>query len=445
MLYTNRDLKKLIIPLVIEQLLTLLVGMADTIMVSSVGEAAVSGVSLVDTINVLVINVFVAFGTGGAVVAGHFLGQKDNARACKAAWQTTLFSVLVAVVVSVLFIACHEGLLRLIFGNVEAAVMENAKRYLVITAVSIAPLALYNACAGMLRSMNDSKTTMWIAMLMNMINIVGNAIFIYGAKMGAAGAALATTISRVAAAILIFCLMFRKEKSIHFVGQVTWRFDMQYIKKILYIGVPNSLENSMFQLGKILTISMVSSYGTYSIAANAVCNTLAAFNVLPGLAINNALLAVAAVCVGAGEYEQARYYTKKLMKIAMMVLAGMTALVVLGGEWIIGFYNLSPEASELAVKVFTYHGIMAVFFWLPSFSLPNTLRAAGDVVWSMAIGIFSMWVFRLLFSWLLGTYFELGLMGVWIAMTIDWVFRACCYTLRFRSHKWEHLASAKSE
>ncbi len=437
MLYSNKDLRKLVVPLVMEQLLTLLVGMADTIMVSSVGEAAVSGVSLVDTINVLIINIFVAFGTGGAVVAGHFLGQKDNTKACKAAWQTTLFSVLIATVVSVVFIIYHDNILRLIFGKVEAAVMQNAKSYLVVTAFSIAPLALYNACAAMLRAMNDSKTTMWIAMLMNMINIVGNAIFIYGFKMGAAGAALSTTISRVVAAVIIFCLMFRKGKAIHFVGQITWHFDLQYTKKILYIGVPNSLENSMFQLGKILTISMVSSYGTYSIAANAVCNTLAAFNVLPGLAINNALLAVAAVCVGAGEYDQARYYTKKLMKIAMLVLAGMTLLVILGGEWIVGFYHLSPEASALAVKVFTYHGIMAVFFWLPSFSLPNTLRAAGDVVWSMVIGIFSMWVFRLLFSWLLGTYFGLGLMGVWIAMTIDWIFRACCYSLRFRSHKWE--------
>lgn len=177
-------------------------------------------------------------------------------------------------------IICHDGLLRLVFGNVEEAVMQNAKDYLVVTALSIAPLALYNACAGMLRAMNDFKTTMWISILMNIIDISGNAIFIYGVGMGAAGAALATTISRVVAAVIIFCLMFRKDKAIHFVGQITWRFDLQYIKKILYIGVPNSLENSMFQLGKILTISMVSSYGTYAIAANAVCNTLAALLLL---------------------------------------------------------------------------------------------------------------------------------------------------------------------
>lgn len=439
MLYTNKDLRKLIIPLVLEQLLTLMVGMADTIMIAAVGEAAVSGVSLVDTVNVLIINVFVAFGTGGAVVAGHFLGQKDRKNASRAAWQTSLFSVMLAVLVTFAFIGFHDGLLRLMFGNVDAQVMRNAKDYLVITAISIAPLALYNSCAAMMRAMNDSRTTMWISILMNGINIAGNAVLIYGFDLGAAGAAWATTASRIAAAVIIFLLMFRRTREINFCGQLTLRFDMNLIRKILYIGVPNSLENSMFQLGKILTLSMVSSYGTYSIAANAVCNTLAAFNVLPGLAINNALLAVTSVCVGAGKYDEARYYTKKLMKMAVLFLVGMTVLVVTCSQWIVGFYHLSPEASALAVKVFCYHGIMAVFFWIPSFSLPCTLRAAGDVFWTMAIGIGSMWVWRLLCSWILGTYLGMELMGIWIAMTIDWIFRSVCYAVRFHGHKWEGM------
>ena len=437
MLYSNKDLRKLIIPLILEQLLTLLVGMADTVMISTVGEAAMSGVSLVDTVNILIINVFVAFGTGGAVVAGHYLGQKNREQACRAAWQTNLFSVLTAIVVTVVFIGFHNGLMHLVFGSVEADVMQNAKDYLIITALSIAPLAMYNSCAAMMRAMNDSRTTMWISMLMNILNIIGNAILIYGAGMGAAGAAWSTAFSRTVAAVIICALMFRKEKEINFRGYVTPRFDLYLIKRILYIGVPNSLENSMFQLGKILTISMVATYGTSSIAANAVCNTLAGFNVLPGQAVNNALLAVVSVCVGASAYDQARYYTKKLMKMANLFLLGMTILVVAGSQVFVSFYHLSPEAAELAVRVFCYHGIMAVFFWIPSFSLPNTLRASGDVIWSMAIGIISMWVFRLLFSWILGTRFGLGLMGIWIAMTVDWIFRAICYSIRFHGHKWE--------
>lgn len=436
MLYSNKDLKKLIIPLVFEQLLSLFVGLADTIMIAVAGEAAVSGVSLVDTVNVLIINIFVAFGTGGAVVAGHFLGKKDPENAGKAAWQVNLFSVIVALAVTVVFVAFHDGLLHLMFGQVDEAVMRNAKDYLVITALSIMPLAVYNTCAALFRAMGDAKTTLYISILMNALNIIGNAVLIYGYNMGAAGAAWSTTVSRTVAAVVIFALMFQAKRVINFKGKITFRFHPSMIGKILYIGVPNSLENSLFQLGKILTLSMVSTYGTYAIAANAVCNTLAAFNMLPGLAVNSAILAIVSVCVGAGEIEQARYYTKKLMKIANVTLIAMSVFMIAGSKWIVGFYNLSPEASKLAVWVLCYHATMAVFFWIPSFSLPNAFRAAGDVMVPMGIAIFSMWVFRLAMSYLLGTVFKMGLIGIWIAMTVDWIFRAICFVIRFHGSRW---------
>lgn len=437
MLYSNQDLKKLIIPLVFEQLLALLVGLADTLMISSVGEAAVSGVSLVDTINILIINIFTAFGTGGAVIAGHYLGKKNEENARRAGWQILLFSLLSSLVVTVIFILFHNGLLKLIIGRVEADVMENAKAYLVVTAVSFVPLAVYNACAGLFRTMNDSRTTLYISLLMNVLNVIGNAILIYGAGIGTLGAAISTTFSRTVAAIVIFCMLFDGKRIINFRGQVTLRFRPDMLKKILYIGLPNSLENSLFQLGKILTISMISTMGTYAIAANAVCNTLAAFNILPGSAINSAIVAIVAVCIGAGETEQARYYTKKLMKFAELCLILMSVLIMAGAGWIISFYHLSPEATSLARQVIIYHAVMAVFAWILSFSLPNTFRAAGDVVLPMGVAIASMWIFRLGFAYFLGIHMGLGLMGVWIAMTIDWVFRAICFVVRFKGHKWE--------
>lgn len=441
MLYTNKDLRKLIIPLIFEQLLALLVGLADTIMVASVGEAAVSGVSLVDTVNVLVINVFTALGTGGAVVAGHFLGQKDPDKAGQAAWETNYFAALLGVIVTVVFITFHDGVLRLIFGQVEADVMMNAKSYLVITAISIAPLGIYNACAAMFRAMGNSRTTLYISIVMNVLNVVGNAILIYGAKMGTAGAAISTTFSRIVAAVVIFALMFQQKRTIHFNGHVTWRFHRDILRRILYIGIPNCLENSFFQLGKILTISMVSTFGTYAIAANAVCNTLAAFNMLPCLAINNALLAIVSVCVGAGELEQAKYYAKKLMKIANIILVFLSGAVILCSEWMVGLYQLSPEAISLARQVLCFHAAMAIVFWIPSFSLPNVFRAAGDVVVPMAVAIFSMWVFRLGISYFLGVYLGIGLMGIWMAMIIDWIFRSICYVIRFRSDKWSGVVN----
>lgn len=437
MLYTNKDLKKLIIPLVFEQLLAILVGMVDTVMIAGVGEAAVSGVSLVDTINILVINITAALATGGAVAAGHYLGQKDTENASKSAWQLLLFSVWLSVVVTVVFLAAHQPLLRVIFGQVEPAVMENASIYLVITALSICPLAVYNSCAALFRSMNDSRTTMQISIVMNLINLTGNAILIYGAKIGVAGAAIATTFSRLTAAVIIMALMFRADKAINFRGQVTWKMDFGLIKKILYIGIPNGLENSLFQLGKILLVSLISTFGTYAIAANAVCNTLASFNVLPGQAINLALLSVASMCIGAGDFEQTRYYTRKLMMISTVCTILISGILILFGPWIIKIYQLTPQTESLAVQVIRYHAVLAVFFWMPSFTLPNTLRAAGDVVWTMVIAIFSMWVFRIGFAYLFSRNLNGGLLGVWAAMTIDWAFRGLCYSLRYRSHKWE--------
>lgn len=387
MLYSNNELKKLIIPLIFEQLLAILVGMVDTIMISGVGEAAVSGVSLVDNINILVINISAALAAGGAVVAGHFLGQKDRDSAGKAAWQLILFTAVVSVIVTVFFMLGHNLLLKAIFGKVEEEVMTSAVTYLVITAISIVPLAVYNSCVALFRAMNDSKTTMLISILMNVMNVIGNAILIYGAKIGVAGAAIATTISRTAALILIFYLMFNPNRIINIKGKLTLKPNITLIKKILYIGVPNGVENSLFQLGKIILLSLISSFGTFAMAANAVCNTLASFNVLPGQAINLVLLSVAAVCVGAGDYKQARYYTKKLVLLATISTMFISICLTVFAPWVMKIYNLNPETEVLAVEVIRYHAIMAVIFWTPSFTVPNTLRAAGDVVWTMLIAI----------------------------------------------------------
>ncbi len=437
MLYSNKDLKKLILPLVLEQFLAILVGMVDTVMISGVGEAAVSGVSLVDNINILVINITAAMATGGAVVAGHFLGQKDSESAGKAAWQLILFSSAASVVIFLMLVAFHRPLLYAIFGNVEVEVMSSAVTYLLITAISIVPLAVYNSCAALFRAMNGAKTTLMISILMNAINVVGNAILIFGAGMGVAGAAIATTVSRTVAAIAIFGMMFQTDRQIHIKGRVDWHINVRLIKKILYIGIPNGVENSLFQLGKILLLSLISTFGTYAMAANAVCNTLAGFNILPGQAIGLALVSVAAVCIGAGDFEQARYYTKKLMLIAVISIAALSAVLIGFSPWIMKVYHLSPETEQLAIQVIRYHAVLAMLIWVPSFTLPNTLRAAGDVVWTMFIAIGSMWVFRIGASYVFHNNFHMGLLGVWVAMTIDWAFRSICYCLRYRGHKWE--------
>lgn len=437
-LFSNQDLKKLIIPLIIEQILAITVGVADSMMVANAGEAAVSAVSLVDTVFILLINLFSALGTGGAVICGQSIGKKDSQNACRAANQLILFVGIFSFLVMIFTYLFRSFILHGVFGTIDDDVMSNCKIYLMIVAASIPFIALYNAGAAIMRSMGDSKTAMYMSLIMNGINLIGNAILIYGFHLGVAGAAIPTLISRAVAAVVILYLLADQKKPLHFLLPFQFRFDLPLLKKILGIGIPNGLENSMFQLGKILVLSMASGFGTASIAANAVCNNIACFQILPGSAIGFAVLTVAAQCAGAGQMKQVRYYTKKLLSIAYVAMFFTNFLVLAALPTLIKLYNLSSEAAGYTHDIIWYHGMCAITIWPLSFTLPNTLRAVSDVKFPMVLSIVSMWVFRIGFSWLLGVHLNLGIFGIWVAMTIDWLFRAICFTFRYRSPKWEH-------
>ena len=437
-LYSNADLRKLIWPLIVEQFLAILVGMLDTIMISGSGEAAVSGVSLVDNITILVINFTAALGTGGAVVAGHFLGQKHRHHASRAGWQLVLFSAFFSAVLVVILIGLRGPIMHRVFGAVEADVMRSANIYLIITGVSIFPLAIYNSCAGLLRAMSESRATMLISALMNLINLCGNALLIYVFRMGVAGAAISTTVSRTVSAVIAFALLMNEKRPITFRGYITWKPDFSLLKRILFIGVPNGLENSLFQLGKILLLSLISTFGTGAIAANQVCNIVASVAQLPSGAINLAIVSVCSVCVGAGYFTQVRYYTRKLCIISEICLCVLCTASWFASPFIVRAFSLTEETQALTIMVSRTYFVMAVLFWIWSFAVCNAMRCAGDVVHTMKVSLFSMWVFRISSAYLIEHFCHLGLLSVWIAMYIDWIFRGFCFFRRYRGHKWEH-------
>lgn len=438
-MFSKKDLRKLIFPLIVEQVLLVAVGMADTIMISSVGEAAVSGVSLVDTINILLINIFTALATGGAVVAGHALGEGAKEKASEAAEQLTLFITAVSLIVMVLVLIGHQWILTHVFGHIEAQVMADAKIYLLITALSIPFIAVYNAGAAIFRAMNDSRTSMMISLIMNGINILGNAVLIYGFGMGVEGAAIPTLISRMLAAVIFIVLLRNQKLDIHLRRNMDWHPRRKVIKRICFIGIPNGLENSVFQFGKILVLSLIASFGTTSIAANAVANNIAQFQIIPGMAIGYAIVTVVSQCMGAGRYDEAKHYTNILMKYIYTGMWAVNLVVVFLCPLIVKAYHLSPETGELATKILIYHAICCVFIWPLSFSLPNTLRAAGDVKFTLFISLVSMWVFRIGFSFFLGQTLQWGVFGTWVAMTIDWLFRAVFFVVRYRRGKWQEI------
>ena len=409
--FSNRALKRLIAPMIIEQFLAILVGMSDSIMVATVGEHAVSGVSLVDNIFVLLIYLFAALATGGAVVMGQYLGQNKHEKANRAVNQLILFTALFAICIMIGLYLARNLILHRVFGAIEANVMEASKTYLLIVSASIPFIALYNAGAAVFRTMGNSKVPMYLSMMMNAINVGGNAILIFGFGMGVAGAATSTLVSRVISAVAIIFLLCSPEHLLHLERPFSFKLDFGMLKKIAYIGIPNGLENGMFQLGKIMVLSMITGFGTAAIAANAVSNIIATFQVLPGMSVGMAVITVCSRCVGAGDYEAARYYTRKILKLVhiLIIVFSVTTLVALPG--IMYLYNLSDDAMTFTKQIIWYHGICCMLIWPEAFTLPNTLRAASDVKFCMILSIISMWVFRIAFSYIIAVRMGMGVLG----------------------------------
>ena len=453
-LFSSRGLFQLIWPLIVEQLLSILLGMADIVMVSSLGEASVSGVSLVDSINVLLVEVFAALGTGGAVVAAQYIGHNEYTMASKTAKQLLYTIVSVAVVIMVFCLLFYKQALSFIFGRIDADVMRAAKTYFLITILALPSIAVYNGCAALFRAQGNSRVSMLTSLLINILNIGGNAVLLYGMHWGVEGAAVPTLISRTIAALVLLVLLYRGRDynghaAISIKGISHIFFDGKLVKRILAIGVPNGLENGMFQIGKILVLSLIATYGTTAIAANAAANTLASFEVLPGASLGLAMLTVVGQCIGAGETEQAVYYTKRLMLVAYVSMILLNIPFLAGSYWILGFYHLSPETTKLAWYMTLTHGLCGMLIWPLSFTLPNVLRAANDAAFTMIISMISMWTVRVgmsyVFKWTgilgienaLGWPVSFGALGVWFAMILDWIVRSSCFIHRFRRGKWK--------
>ena len=434
-LFTTGELMRLIGPLLVEQLLATTVGMADTMMVSRCGEAAISGVSLVDMINNLVINLLAALATGGAVVVSQYLGALRKKETDDSAGQLILLSLLLGLGLGLFCWVLARPMLRLFYGTIEADVLDAGVRYLKVTAISYPFLALYNAGAAIFRSMGNSKISMQVSVLMNIINIIGNAVCIFGLGMYVEGVAWPTVISRGVAAVLILAACGWKSNTVQ--ARMTFQVDGALARRILGIGIPSAFENSLFQAGRIIVVSMISLFGTVQIAANAVANNLDGMGCIPGQAISLAMITVVGRCVGARDNEQAAAYTRRLVRWAYLTMGLFNGAILLFVGPLVGIYALSGETMELAVLLVRIHCGCGLLLWPVAFVLPNALRAANDVKFTMTVSILSMAVWRIGFSYLLGVQMGYGAVGVWIAMVVDWVCRTICFVWRFHSGVWK--------
>ncbi|MGN8817657.1 MATE family efflux transporter [Oribacterium sp. HCP28S3_H8] len=438
LLFTGPDLRKLLIPLIIENMLTAFMGMADSLMVTRVGSAAISAVSLTDSINNLVIELLQALAAGGTIICSQYIGAGNRKRSNQAARQVVLAVLVISIGIMLSCLIFRGPILRVIFGSVEPAVMTAALTYFFFTALSFPAIGLFQVGAAFYRAGGNSRFPMTVSVISNVMNIIGNSIFIFVFHWGVMGAALSTLLSRIFAAVVLMGYLRLPRQDIVIRDYKSMRPDFSMIARILSIGIPAGIENSMFQFGKLAIQSSVSTLGTTAIAAQAMTIIFENLNGIGAAAVGIGLMTVAGQTLGAGKLEEAKYYFLKLMWIGEMVILISCAAVYVIAEPAMVLSGLVPEARVMSMQMLTFISLVKLVIWVPAFIIPYGLKAAGDVRFTMISSSLSMWLLRVVAATVLIRVFGFGPIAVWIGMALDWLVRAVLYTWRFLSGKWIH-------
>lgn len=437
-MFSNRKLLLLLIPIIAEQFLNSLMGMADSMMVSNVGAAALSGVSLVDSINNLVVQAFNAMATGGVIICSTYYGQRDIKRANESARQVILVSAFISFILMFICMAFRLQLLNTIFGKIEKDVMDAASIYFLLTIISYPGISLAAAGSAIFRAQGNTRLPMNVAIISNILNVAGNAVLIYGFGMGVYGAAIATMSSRIFSAVVLLALLRRDKQEIFIREYHKIRPDFPKIRKILAMGIPNGIENSMFQFGKLAIQSSVSLLGTAAIAAQSMTNIFENVNGVAGIGVGIGLMTIVGQCLGAGRKDEAIYYTKKMIGWGYIAILSSCLLTYAISRPVVYLAGMEEESAALCIYMLGWITIVKPILWPLSFVTPYAMRAAGDVKFSMLIATLTMWLCRVTLATFLIRVVGIGAMGVWIGMFCDWGIRGVIFTLRFRSRKWIH-------
>lgn len=438
-IFDNRKLAALLIPLAIDQLLNSFMGTVDTLVVSNLGSAAISAVTLVDSINVLIVQAFFALASGGTVVCSHYLGCGKEGHAREAARQLVFITFILSVVIAALCLVFNGPVLKLIFGEVEDAVMENARIYFLFSAVSYPFIALYDDGSCILRSQENSSIPMMISVAANVVNLVLNILFVWVFHFGVAGSACATMTARIFSMLAVMYKLRSPKLTVPLTGYLSIRPDWTEVRRILRIGIPSGVENSMFQFGKLAIQSTVSLMGTAAIAAQGMTNIIENLNGILGIGIGVGLMTVVGETLGAGRKEEAVYYVKKICVVAEFVIIGSCLVMFALLHPIVYFGGMEPESAKMCIFMVTCITVVKPLVWVMAFVPAYGFRAAGDVRFTMTVSVISMWVCRVSLAIVLARVFGMGPMAVWIGMFTDWTIRCIVNTVRFKSGKWlEH-------
>lgn len=425
----------MILPLLMEQFLLMLVGLADTMVVSYAGEAAVSGVSLVNSFNTIFINLFTALASGGAVVVSQYIGRRDMKMASESSSQLLMVATVFAVVISIPVLIWKVPLLKGLFGKVEPDVMEACKTYLRISVYSFPALGIYNAGTALYRSIGKTSVTMKISIVSNLINVAGNLIGVFVFRAGVAGVAYPSLIARTFSAVVITLLCFR-EKEVRYVGRWIFQWNRELLKKMLSIAIPNGVESGIFQFVKVALSSVVALFGTYQIAANGISQSIWSVAALISVTMGPVFITVIGQCMGAGDIRQAEYYFRKLTKVTVCISVAWNTLIFLITPLLIKIFAVSRQTGQMILYLVLIHNIANAVVFPFADPLGKGLRAAGDAMFTMGISLFTTIGVRLILSILLGIVLDLGVIGIALAMCLDWTVRGVIFWIRFRQGKW---------
>lgn len=435
-MFTQKDLRRLVLPIFLDQLLLAGVGIVSTLLLSYAGEAAVSAVSLVEMINVFIISILLAVSTGGTVVLAQIIGSKRLELAQKASGQMMILTVLVGLLFMGMVLGLGQPILNLLFGSVDPDVMRAAQIYFIISSLSYPFMALYNASAGLFRAMGNSRIPMIGSMVLNISSVLGFGLAIFIFKAGITGVAVASLTSRIIASLFLIRLNFNPELIVSLDKKNFLTWDTSLVHRIVKVALPNSVENGVTQLGRVFLASIIALFGTAQITANGIVNSLGAFTLSYSMALVFASVTVVGQCVGAKEYEQARLYAKKLMRQGQIVTLVLAVLSIVLLPALLQIYTISDEARTLTYQVMILHNIIAVLFWTPGFMLASSLRAAGDARFTMIVSLTAMFIFRIPAAYLFAVVLDFGVMGVMMAMGVDWFYRFTINQIRLKGDKW---------
>lgn len=438
-MFTDKQLKGMILPLFFEQLLVVLVGIADTFIVSFCGEAAVSGVSLVNSFNTVFVFVFTALASGGAVVVSQYLGRGDTRKASEAVSQLLTASALFALAATAAVSAGGRAILGGLFGRVDSQVMEACVVYLRILAWSYPALAVYNAGAALCRSVGKTAVTMYISILSNVINLAGNCAGVFLLHMGVAGVAWPSLIARVFSAAAVAYICFQDRYAIRFYGKWIFGWNRRLQRTMMRIAVPGAVESGIFQFVKVALSSLVAGFGTYQIAANGIAQSFWSMASLVCVAAGPVFTTVVGQSMGAGDKQTAERCIRRLLRITVIFSLGWNGFILTAIPIVLGGYAVSGETRRLVIGAVFVHNLFSAFLFPFAEPLGKGLRAAGDVRFTVIAAVFTTAGVRLFSAWVLAAAFHMGLMGVVWSMVLDWAVRGAVYWIRFKSGKWKEF------